>query len=96
MRREALLVLMICAPCLLPQQPEATVTEPQRPLAHVSNSFVFTVNTSMHYAAPLFDRRASVPVQETTGIRNSSFQFPRKTCRARCSGFATVATRVSG
>ena len=54
MRRAVLLTLMICVPSLLAQQPEATVTETQQPLAHVSNSFAFTVNASMHDAAPLF------------------------------------------
>jgi hypothetical protein len=56
MKRRLLLLLMICMICaasLLAQKPETPVTEPQ-PLAHVSNSFAFSVNASMHDAAPLF------------------------------------------
>jgi hypothetical protein len=54
MRRAVLLMLMICVPSLFAQQTEATVTEPRQPLAHVSNSFAFTVNAPMRVAAPLF------------------------------------------
>jgi hypothetical protein len=53
MMRALLLVLMICAPSLLAQKTEITVTEPQS-WAHVSNSFAFTVDAPMHDAAPLF------------------------------------------
>jgi hypothetical protein len=74
MKRVLLLALIICAPCLLAQQPEATVIEPQHSLAHVSNSFSLTVNASMHVAAPLFG-----PVGERAWAGddwNPQFLFP--------------------
>lgn len=53
MRWVLLVALMICSPFLPAQKPEAHVTEPQS-LAHVSNSFAFTVNAAVPDAAPLF------------------------------------------
>jgi hypothetical protein len=49
-----LLALMICAPFLLAQPPETIVVDSKQPLAHVSNSFAFTVDASLKDAAPLF------------------------------------------
>ena len=54
MKQAVLLVLMMCAPFALAQQSESTVTDPSRSLAHVSNSFSFTIDAPMKIAAPLF------------------------------------------
>ncbi len=46
---------MICAPSLLAQKPETRRDrDAPQSLAHVSNSFAFTVNAAMRDAAPLF------------------------------------------
>ncbi len=49
-----LLALAIYASPLLAQKPEVTVTTSLQSTAHVTNSFAFTVNTSLRDAAPLF------------------------------------------
>jgi hypothetical protein len=54
MKRAILLVLMTCAPFVLAQQSEIPVTDSPHSTAHVSSSFVFTVDTPMQQAAPLF------------------------------------------
>jgi hypothetical protein len=54
MKRIMLLVLIMCAPLVPAQQPESTVTESQTSIAHVSNSFAFTVDAPLQVAAPLF------------------------------------------
>lgn len=54
MKRILLFLMMVWAPSLFAQRSETTVTEPAQSLAHVSNSFAFTVDASMREAAPLF------------------------------------------
>jgi hypothetical protein len=49
-----LIVLMMCAPFLLAEQPENTVRDAQQSTTHVSNSFAFTVEAPLKDAAPLF------------------------------------------
>jgi hypothetical protein len=49
-----LLALAICVPPLLAQKPEARVTVPSQPAAHVSHSFAFAMNAPLPDAAPLF------------------------------------------
>jgi hypothetical protein len=48
------IVLMMCAPFVLAQPPESTVTDSQQSTAHVSNSFAFSVDAPLKDAAPLF------------------------------------------
>jgi hypothetical protein len=49
-----LVVLTMCAPFLLAQQPESNVRDSQQSTTHVSNSFAFTVEAHLKDAAPLF------------------------------------------
>lgn len=49
-----LMILTICVPSLLAQPPETPVIASQQSLAHVSNSFAFTLDASLKDAAPLF------------------------------------------
>ncbi len=54
MKQATLLALIMCAPFLLAQQSESTVTDSQQSTIHVSNSFAFTVDAPLKDAAPLF------------------------------------------
>lgn len=54
MKQAMLLVLVICFSLAPAQQKETTVTDSPDSIAHVSNSFAFTVDAPMAVAAPLF------------------------------------------
>lgn len=54
MKQAIVLALMMFAPLALAQQTEAPVANSPQSIAHVSNSFAFTVNAEMKDAAPLF------------------------------------------
>jgi hypothetical protein len=54
MKRTVLVLMMMFVPAALAQRSETTVADPSPSMAHVSNSFSFTVDAPLKDAAPLF------------------------------------------
>ena len=54
MKRTVFVLMMMFVPVALAQELETTVEDPSPSMAHVSNSFSFTVDAPLRDAAPLF------------------------------------------